>query len=141
MKTEEVQRIEICSRQIGRGKQQQLTLHSNPGGFGEIGLGLVQEFLDQVSKAPVPGSQRPSFSPNHPYLEVRIVLWSGDEICLKSRSNRSHMLPFFQNGSENYNRQLSRSLAALIPKGFLNRTKLTKNWPQTRTRSRQSPLA
>lgn len=125
MKTEEVQRIEICSRQIGRGKQQELTLHATPGGFGEIGLGLVQDFLEQVSQAPVPGSHRPTFSPQHPYMEVRIVLWSGDEICLKSRSSRKRMLPFFQNGTENYNPQLSRSLAALIPKGFLNRSRLT----------------
>lgn len=128
VKTEEVARIEVISRSLARGKCQQLTFHPGPGGFahghGVVGLGLVQELLEQVNRAPVPGSQRPILSLTHPYLEVRIVLWSGDEICLKSRSNRSFMLPFFQNGVETYNPRLSRALAALIPPGFLNRKRL-----------------
>lgn len=128
VKTEEIARIEVNSRNLARGKHQELILVPTAGGFahagGLVGLGLVQEFLEQVSRAPVPGSQRPILSLTHPYLEVRIVLWSGDEIFLKSRSNRRHMLPFFQNGVETYNSRLSRSLAALIPNGFLNRKRL-----------------
>lgn len=128
VKTEEVARIEVVSRSLARGKCQQLTLQPTSGGFADgpalVGLGLVQDFLEQVARAPVPGSHRPILSLTHPYLEVRIVLWTGDEICLKSRSNRSFMLPFFQNGVETYNPRLSRSLAALIPPGFLNRKRL-----------------
>ena len=130
VKTEEIARIEVSSRNLARGRQQQLILHPTAGGFahphGLVGLGLVQEFLEQVSQAPVPGSPRPILSLTHPYLEVRIVLWSGDEVLLKSRSNRRHMLPFFQNGVETYNTLLSRSLAALIPQGFLNRKRLRR---------------
>lgn len=128
VKIEEVARIEVSSRNLARGKHQQLLLHPTSGGFshsqGLVGFGLVQEFLEQLDQAPVPGDQKPILSLTHPYLEVRITLWSGDEVCLKSRSNRSHMLPFFQNGVETYNPRLSRTLAAMIPKGFLNRKRL-----------------
>jgi hypothetical protein len=128
VKIEEVARIEVSSRNLARGKHQQLSLLPTSGGFahdrGLVGLGLIQEFLEQVDQAPVPGPQKPILSLTHPYLEVRIMLWSGDEVCLKSRSNRSYMLPFFQNGIETYNPRLSRTLAALIPKGFLNRKRL-----------------
>lgn len=125
VKTEEIARIEVSSRSLARGKHQQLILHPTAGGFahpnGLVGLGAVQDFLEQVNQAPVPGNQRPILSYTHPYLEVRIVLWSGDEICLKSRSNRRNMLPFFRNGVETYNPLIGRSLAALMPNGFLNR--------------------
>jgi len=137
VKTEEVARIEINSRSLARGRHQQLILHPVAGGFshaqGLVGLGLVQEFLEQVNRAPVPGSQRPILSLTHPYLEVRIVLWSGDEICLKSRSNQRHMLPFFRNGVETYNPRLACSLAALIPDGFLNRKRLFRRPASPRT--------
>lgn len=128
VKTEEVARIEVVSRSLARGKTQQLILQPSSGGFAHdqalVGLGLVQDFLEQVNRAPVPGCHRPFLSLAHPYLEVRIVLWCGEEICLKTRSNRRFMLPFFQNGVETYNPRLSRALAALIPAGFLNRKRL-----------------
>ena len=68
-----------------------------------------------------------------PQMEVRLRIWDGNEIVLESKSQKHFMLPWWirrtdtRERFQSFDADISRGVAAILPKGYLNRERLLGN--------------